>query len=385
MRELVDQHPNEPPPLAGLPPGGANPYVRDWQAAGGRVMGFTCSYVPEELLFAGDGSARVLPYRMGAQGCEQSEDADIYLHKFCCGYAKCLLQLGLQGDYSFLDGIVWTSCCEQLRRTFEYWRDEVRPPFARMFAVPHTMDGANRLAWFRTEMEDLLAAVDEYVGRRTRTEDLRHAISVYNEHRELVRRLYELRHLPEPKLGGTEAMGIVLAGFTMPKDVYNSRLRELLPALERRPGLSGRARIMLCGSYLDDTFLIELIEETGALVVADTLCTGRRYVEDTVDEAGNPLDALARRYFQRVSCPRMIGGFPQRLAFTRRLAHEARVDGIVFQRLPFCDNHAVENLMEAKALEAEGIPALHLEREYLAGDKGRLKTRLQAFMEKLQK
>lgn len=386
MHGAVDQGMNEPRMLADVRPGELNPHVRRWKESGGKVVGFTCSYVPEELLFAGAGSARVLPYRMGAPGCEQTEDADIHLHKFSCGYAKCLLQLGLDGDYGFLDGIVWTSCCEQMRRTFEHWRDEVRLPFARMFAVPHAMEGENRLAWFRTEMDDLLTAMDEHVGRRTTDEDLRRAIRVYNEYRELVRQLYELRALEQPKLAGSEAMKIILAGCAMPKDLYNARLREVLAELRARPGLNGNgARLMLCGSYLDDTFLIDLIEETGALIVTDSLCTGRRYVEEMVDETIAPLDALARRYFRRVSCPRMLRDYPRRLDFTRRLAREADVDGIVFQRIPFCDNHAVENLMESKALEAEGIPTLQLEREYLAGDKGRLKTRVQAFMEKLGK
>ncbi len=386
MDGAVDEKLSEPRMLADLRPGESNPYVRRWKESGGHVVGFTCSYMPEELLFAGEGSARVLPYRMGAQGCEQTEDADIHLHKFSCGYAKCLLQLGLNGDYNFLDGIVWTSCCEQLRRSFEYWRDEIQLPFARMFAVPHAMDGENRLAWFKTEMGDLLSALDGHFGRHTTADDLRSAIRIYNEHRELVQQLYALRALEHPKLTGSEAMKILLAGFAMPKDTYNPQLRHILTELRAGPGLNRNgARIMLCGSYLDDTFLIDLIEETGALVVTDALCTGRRYVEELVDETIEPLEALARRYFRRVSCPRMIGDHPRRLEFTRRLARQAAVDGIIFERIPFCDNHAVENLMESKALEVEGIPTLQLEREYLAGDRGRLKTRVQAFMEKIGK
>ncbi len=386
MHGAVDHGDNGARVFPDLRPSACNPHVQRWKGSGGGVIGFTCSYMPEELLFAGQGSARVLPYRMGAPGCAHTEDADVHLHKFACGYAKCLLQLGLDGDYGFLDGIVWTSCCEQLRRTFEYWRDEVQLPFARMFAVPHAMEGENRLAWFRTEMDNLLAAVDDHFGRRTTGEDLRRAIRIYNEHRELVTQLYELRAHERPKLTGSEAMKLVLAGFAMPKDTCNAQLRDVLAELRARPGLNRNgARIMICGSYLDDTFLADLVEETGALVVTDSLCTGRRYVEEMVDETIDPLEALACRYFRRVSCPRMLGDHPRRLDFTRRLAREAKVDGIIFQRIPFCDNHAVENLMESRALEAEGIPALQLEREYQAGDRGRLKTRVQAFMEKIGK
>jgi hypothetical protein len=75
---------------------GENNYVREWKQAGNKVVGFTCSYVPEEILYAGNKTSKVLPFRMGAEQCESTEDADIYLHKFACGYVKCLLQLGLR-------------------------------------------------------------------------------------------------------------------------------------------------------------------------------------------------------------------------------------------------------------------------------------------------
>ncbi|RLB11666.1 MAG: hypothetical protein DRG39_03710 [Deltaproteobacteria bacterium] len=41
--------------------------------------------------------------------------------------------------------------------------------------------------------------------------------------------------------------------------------------------------------------------------------------------------------------------------------------------------------MEAKFLEEEGIPTLILEREYMPSDRGRLKTRIQAFIERIER
>ena len=116
-----------------------------------------------------------------------------------------------------------------------------------------------------------------------------------------------------------QAMKIAQAGFSMPREKFNELLSEALAELEERPGISGySARIMVCGSYLDDTFLLDLIEETGAIVVTDNLCTGRKYVEGFVDEKADPLDALAQRYLHQVSCPRMVGYYPKRLAFTSK-------------------------------------------------------------------
>jgi benzoyl-CoA reductase/2-hydroxyglutaryl-CoA dehydratase subunit BcrC/BadD/HgdB len=148
--------------------------------------------------------------------------------------------------------------------------------------------------------------------------------------------------------------------------------------------MDARARIMVGGSYIDDPWLIDIIESTGAVVVTDVLCTGRKYVEGMVDETTEPVEAIARRYFLRdPSCPRMVDGYPGRISFTKRLAQEAKVDGVIFERITFCDSHTVENLMESEDVEELGIPTLSLEREYQGGDRGRLKTRVQAFLEKI--
>ncbi len=370
--------------LTNLPLRGDNPHINEWKANGGRVFGYVCSYVPEELVYAQP--AGMLPVRMGAVGCETTEDADVCLHKSICSFTRCLLQLGLTGEYGFLDGFVMTDACDQMRRTYEYWRDEVGLDFLTMVTIPHSTEGEERFAWYLEEIRRLAEAMAERYGSYATDAQLRESIAVYNRYRRLMLDLYALRAGPAPKLSGAEAMRIARAGFNMPKRVFNDRLEEALKELAARPGIGDyRARIMIGGSYLDDTFLIDIIESTGAVVVTDSLCSGRKYIETMVSEVGDPFEAIARRYFEHTSCPRMIGGFEDRLEFTRRTAEQANVDGIIFHRLPFCDNHAVENTMESHELNKLGIATLSLESEYLATDEGRIKTRVQAFLEKLGK
>lgn len=363
-----------------------SPYVQQWKEDGGKIAGFTCNYVPEELICAIQGGNPIMPFRMGAQECESSEDAEIHLSKFSCGYAKCLLQLGLDGQYDFLDGIVFTSTCEQLRRTYEHWRDQVELDFFQMISVPHVQTGDNRRNWFAKELKKMVTTLTEQYGGEITDDSLRKSIKTFNTYRKLMGELYALRAEDAPKLSGSEAMLITRAGFSMPKEIYNELLEQALTELRTRSGRSDvRARIMLTGSYADDTFLIDLIEETGAVVVTDTLCTGSKYFEGLVDEEIDPFEAVVDRYLSRISCPRMIDGYQQRLDFAKKKAAEAKVDGVILQRLPFCDNHAVENKMEGEDLEKTDLPTLQLEREYLAADKGRLKTRIQAFLEKIGK
>ena len=373
--------------LIDLPLREENPYIREWKENGGRVFGYTCSYVPEEILDALSVPAKTLPIRLGAQGCTTTDEADIHMHKFLCGYCRSMMQLALTGEYDFLDGVVLTSGCEHMRRTYEIWRDQINPSYIGMLSVPHTRGDDSNIAWYRDDVAKLIEEIGKTYGTVLSKTSLQAAIRTYNRYRDLMLELYELRAIDHPKLTGTEALKIMQAGFSMPKEVFNEKLAEAIEEFKQRPGITdARARIMVGGSYMDDPWFIELIESTGAVVVTDVLCSGRKYIEGMVDETLDPMDAITSRYFYKEpSCPRMVDGLDGRIAFTRRIAEAAGVDGVIFQRISFCDSHAVENLMEGEAVEALGIPTLGLEKEYLSGDAGRLKTRIQAFLEKIGK
>jgi len=370
--------------LVNMPQRGENPYIREWKEKGGKVFGFMCTYVPEEILYSENG--RILPIRVGAAGCTSTDEADIYLHRFHCTYPRCLLQLGIKGEYDFLDGFVFMNGCEQLRRVYELWDKTVGTDYMGMLSVPHSIEGEGRFEWYVDELKKMTEGIATRFGYFASPSEMQETIKVYNRYRELMGELYKIRIGDKPLLTGAESMGILNASYSMPKKELNTLLEVALAEIKQRPGISDfRARIMVAGSYMDDNFLINLIETSGAIVVTDNLCFGRRSIDGMVDEDGDPFAAIAKRYFYHNPCPRMMGTYKERLEYTKRVAREANVDGIIFERIPFCDNHGAESVMEAKDLEKEGIPTLILEREYIASDEGRLKTRIQAFLEKMGK
>ncbi len=360
-----------------------NPYVKAWKEDGKRVIGYICTYAPEEIFYA----AGMLPYRAGAAGCNATDKADIYLHRFNCTYARCLLQLGLNGEYDFLDGFCFMNGCEQLRRTYDIWHRKVGTKFVDMLTIPHVIS-EKRFGWYVDDIKKFAENLSSHFGVAPVGEKrLRDAIEVYNETRRLMQELYDLRKADKPPISGVEAMKIAIAAFTTPKPVFNKLMQDALEEIKARPGIDGyKARIMIAGSFMDDTFLLELIEEAGGLVVADNLCYGFRHFDTLVEEdSDDPLEAIARRYYWHNPCPRMQGEFDRRLDETRAIAKGANVDGIIFQRIAYCDNHGAESPMESRFLEEEGIPTIILEREYMPSDRGRLKTRIQAFLERIER
>jgi len=80
----------------------------------------------------------------------------------------------------------------------------------------------------------------------------------------------------------------------------------------------------------------------------------------------------------------MAGEYARRLNFIRSQAERAHVQGVILQHIKFCDLHGTDNALLKKDLEEQGIAAIELERQYgPLADAGRIRTRVQAFLERI--
>jgi benzoyl-CoA reductase/2-hydroxyglutaryl-CoA dehydratase subunit BcrC/BadD/HgdB len=336
-----------------------NPSIRQWKQQGEKVVGYFCSMLPEELFMA----AGLLPFRMRATGSTGTDSGDSYFTNNNCTFVRHCFSLALEGGFDFLDGVVVINSCDQIRRIYDNWKRKVDTPFVEIVALPRS-------------------------GGADQVNALRSAISVTNETRRLQREMYELRKRERPAVTGAEALTVMVAGTAMPKARYNELLRELLGELRGREiEDSYRARLMVTGGILDDPGWIAAIESVGGLVVTDGTCFGGRLVAcDIGEDGGDPIEALAQYYLaDRPSCPRMIDTREKRRDYTIELARSFHCDGIVGEKMVFCDMWQVEQFMMTMDLREVEIPFLKLEREYVTSGTGQLKTRVQAFIESMGK
>jgi len=137
---------------------------------------------------------------------------------------------------------------------------------------------------------------------------------------------------------------------------------------------------------MDNPDFLAGIEQQGALSVAEVVCFGQRSFGDPIpDGAGDPLERIARHRFFQVPCARMVECFDQQVAMLKDTVREFRADGIIFQRMKFCDPWAGDAHNLYWRMRKEGIPFLALDREYQVPASGQVKTRVQAFLEKIGK
>jgi len=360
-----------------------NPSLHEWKGEGKKVVGFLCAYVPEEIIHA----AGILPYRVRAVGCEQTSSADVYMAQVNCTFSRSCLEFALENKYSFLDGLIFVWSCDNLRRVYDILR-EFRPDDYKLLHfidVPHKITD-NSIALFTEELTRFKELVEQSFDVKITDDNLVAAIDVYNETRSLLRQLYDLRQAKNPPLSGAEALSVVLAGTVIPKQQYNQLLKNLLEELSEREGISDyRARLVIAGGGgCDDPEYFQIMEDLGGLIVNDTICFGSRTFMEPVKVDDDPMTALARSYLNRPSCPRMPEKLAERTNSIKEMVEQSKADGVVFQRLRYCDLWGGEQLDITRKMKEANIPLLTLEREYRTSATGQLKTRIQACLERLE-
>ena len=360
----------------------ANPWINSWKDEGKKVLGYFCTYIPEEIMYAAD----ILPVRVRARTCGAGDTpmGDAYMTPTACSYTRCCLELANQNHYDFLDGIVSCNSCDQIRRLYDNIRYKAPFPYHYIMGVPGCVSDTTH-EWFRHELTKFKENLEKNFEVNISDEKLKKAIQVYNKSRTLLKELYELRKRDNPPITGTDVLNIISAGISMPRDQFNDLLTQQIQELKEKDGISDyRARIMIVGSMLDEPEYMKVIEDLGGLVVTDAQCLGTRYFWDLIDENKNPIDAIGERYLSKISCPRMTGKYTEREDFMVKLIKEFNVDGVILQRMKFCILWWAEIFLLRKRLKEEGIPFLELEREYVLSGAGAMKTRVQTFMEILE-
>lgn len=362
--------------------GVSNEHVDAWKAGGKPVVGYFCTYVPVEVLTA----AGVLPLRLRGTGSDDSAAADVYLSGRTCTYVRHTLALALDGHYDFLDGEICLNTCDHIRRAHDVWRHKTRVGFHGFLSVPRNAR-ESLYQYYREEIERLIGELSVHFGVQVDAAALQAAIAQHNRVRERLLRLDAYRAGDAPVLEGSDLLTASVAALVLPPEVFLEQADALLAALDEDPPQvrTPRARVLLAGGELDEPDLVAAIESQGAQVVADTLCAGGRSYDVPVPEgADDPLDAICRRYFFQVSCARMIGNFPDRVQALMARCDERGVQGVVFQRLTFCDPWGGEVHNLRHRLKPLGMPMLVLEREYGRVPTGQVRTRVQAFLELIE-
>ena len=357
-------------------------YAREMAAQGKKVIGYFCCQTPVELMTALD----LVPYRIEGRADEAIKEADAFLETFICSYVRSAFDLALRGEYDFLHGLVVPHTCDAMWRILTIWKFHKPLEYSHFIEAPH-MVGPSSCSFMTEELKLFKQSLEKMTNRTITESGLRGAIDEHNHSRALLKELYQFRKTSPPRVSGSEVVKVLTAGMGIPVREFNELLVEVTDEIKAREQLpqSKKPRVMIYGAEIDDPAIIELIEECGAEVVMDDLCTGSRSFWDPVQVNGDDLQSLAAHYVEDIRCPRTCrpGSPEERFRYIADFAREFNVQGIILYIYRFCDGHALEAPGQKAYLNREGFPVLHLEEEYTLLTRGQLRTRFQAFIETL--
>ena len=360
--------------------------ARELKAQGKKVIGYFCCYPPLEMVTALD----FVPYRIFGDMDEPITKADAYLPTVVCPFLRSAFDLGLKGNYDFLDGLIGAHICDVGAHIPQLWRHYVKPPFVYFMDMPHVVHRES-LTFFRQMMSGLKNHLEDFGGREITHERLAREISTHNELRSLVREMYSLRREDPPLISGSEVLQVLKALMSIPPEEGIELLKETIAEVRQRKYGSRRqaVRLLIWGSPIDNAALIEAIESVGASVVMDDTCVGTRFYWPDVETAADPLDGLVNRYLMEIKCPRTFrdagesyrADLENRFGYLKQYAREWNVDGVILQSMKYCDTHGYEVPAVKDYIEGLGLPSLFLEHEYTKIALAPLRTRVQAFVE----
>lgn len=348
--------------------------IEEYKKQGRRVFGFTCSYVPEELLYA----LGIVPVRLLGRA-QNIQAADRHFQTYCCSQVRSLMEDFLNQAYENLDGVIFAHTCDTMQQFHDIMKRNFPKRFIRNLNFPSKLEGETPFRYAVAETKRVLGAIEDFTGM-LEPQKLAESVRLYNANRALLEKVYDL-HLKYPEIIPSRTLlRAVLVSQLLDKREANEALAPFVSSFDASaPEDTKKKRIMLIGSINVNEEIYDLADEFGATIADDDMCTGRRYFDVAVREP--TIEGVVRRYMNRPHCAAKHLSNTSRIEYVTGLAEKRRAAGVIFLYLKFCDPHSFDYPDIRNALEKKGVRTQLIEIEQASAASGQLRTKVQAFIE----
>jgi benzoyl-CoA reductase/2-hydroxyglutaryl-CoA dehydratase subunit BcrC/BadD/HgdB len=356
-----------------------------------KVVGTFCLYVPEELVLAVDGVCIGL-----CAGAEVGADeAEKFIPRNTCALIKAFMGFKLAGLCPYVeltDLLVGETTCDGKKKAYEIFNEITKKVY--VLEIPNKKGEDGRRLW-RNEVMRFAEKLEELTGKKIDLEKLKAASRIVNEKRKALQRLSLLRSYDPAAISGLDALLVNQVSFYDDPGRFTTKVNDLCDELDERvkTGIGvaekGSPRVLISGSpmAIPNWKVHAIVEGSGAVVVGEESCVGERNFGTFLDEDFSSLQEgmqkIADRYMT-INCACFTPN-DERLTNIIDLARRLKVDGIIHYAIQFCTPYLMEAYKVKKVAEAMEIPFLRIETDYSMEDIGQLKTRIEAFLEMIEK
>lgn len=355
------------------------PTVRNWRAAGGKVVGHFQVYFPEEIAHA----AGLLPVKIcGAQ--VDGMESESHFGSYLCSIIKTSLEIALTNKIE-LDMFVTHPICDAARNLAAIWGRNF-PYKCQILYLPQNPNSKHSVSYLRDEYDRLKRDLELISDRRVSDDDLRSSLTIYNRSRALMREMYRIKRETPWLIAADDAYCLVaLAGF-IPREEYVDFMQYVLPMVEARDAKKqDKMRIVFEGGFCEQPplDLLQTIDRS-CYLVDDDLMIGLRWFLDDVDVDGEPLFGLAQAYIENASYSPVQHDLrkPKEKMLLQRIK-DANAEAAIVTAAKMCEPGLEEQVTYSKMLDAEGIPYFISEFEENQTTFDHLGIQLETFVENI--
>lgn len=365
--------------------------LMDAKAQGRIVVGSYCVFVPEELILAVDGVSVGLcaGAEFNFEGAEEVIPRNLCpLIKSAFGFKRGLVCPYLEAS----DIVVGENTCDGKKKSYEVLGPMVKD--LHIMDLPQMKSDRGRTL-LREEYGKFVARLEEKSGRKVTAENLKKGIATVNTKRQAVKRLAGLRKADPAPISGLDALLVNQVFFYDDPVRFTASVNALCDELEERvkkgegvfPKGTPRLVVSGCPMAVPNWKVPFIVETSGSVIVGEESCVGERGTQWLTEAEGTTLpemlDAITERYL-KIDCA-VFTPNPTRIDHVRDMFGRYGAGGVLHYSLQFCQPYLVESGLTEAALENSGIPVLRLETDYSQEDAGQLKTRVEAFLERIHK
>jgi len=350
-------------------------------------IGYFCNMVPREII----GALEAEPVRLDCGNNAASQVGEEVLSGEICPLTRATFGSFLNSNSlaNTCDLLVLPAACDAKRKMGEILND-FKPTF--MYNLPPEQNFHSYRDFSFRETLRLVTFLETHLAVKLSRKILNREIKKEQRRSMLVRTLQEERIKKPAALTGADFFLIIQSSLFRPAQLDEwlletekviDQIRSFQP--ERT---SLHPRLILTGAPMvwPNFKLLNLVQESGADIVADTLCTGGQSCFDPVvlDELGKKalLHALTNRYVFASICPCFISQ-TTRMNRIIDLFKTAGAEGVINYSLRLCQLFDMENFRIVNTLKNLKIPYLNIRSDYSLEDTEQLRVRIEAFLETL--
>ena len=331
-------------------------YVSRWKARNdSKAVGFMPVYVPRELVHA----AGMLPVGIIGAGEREIIKGDAYFQSYICRIPRSTIELGLLGKLDCLDGFLFPAICDVIRNLSGMWQTLFPNVYVKYLDLPQNFEATGR-AYYRFELEQMKNDFEKLSGNTITDESLEHSIGLYNENRQAINAVYELR-ARAPHLVKTYELYLLLrASNILEVSEHTELLKRYLGCVERsnRP-VRDHVRVVISGAFCEQPplALIRALESSGCHIVDDDWVLGSRYLLRDIEPGHDPLGSLVNAYCgETVATASRHESASTKGLFLVEQVKQRRADGVLFAAPSFCDPALLERPLLQDVLSQYKIP-----------------------------